>query len=536
MSAPKRDDAGFRWTIDGQDFMHFLGAKLKVNGRGRVETIYRHQAPDPSSAPRVIRIGTPAREIDATIIYDGQPETLESFLADGVAGASVVYFPSLSNPSESYPCIVDAASSPTLVRDPDFWHEFRWSSQVRLRRIDGGSWDGVTTPSLFYYTAGNPLPGLTFSRSGAVGKYVDELGVVQDAAANVARTTWIDGVPYLLIEPARTNLVDSDDLTAWTGVNTPTVTGSVDDPAGGTGAYTVQDADGAANEYVFRNVTFVGDGTTTVVFVVRENTMPAAGNQLLRVYDSTVAAVRLQLGISAWVAGEPTVTASGGTYIGKRYVGNGYWAIYGEATGVVVGNTNRVSVWPAGNTAETGLIDVWRVNAWSDNVPGFSFMDASESRPNEAFEAALSLRAEPMSCYVRLRETGAVEGAVGYVIHLGDSAVPRLRIYANGSGVYAARWTDANGGDATATLAVAPSWGDDVELLATVDADGVLTLSQRINGATATTATDTATALSGFPMTPEVHVGSLSGSTMYLGLYRAIRISRGVRTLAEMAA
>jgi hypothetical protein len=324
-------------------------------------------------------------------------------------------------------------------------------------------------------------------------------------------------------------------------VNTPTVTGSVDDPAGGTEAYTVQDADGAASEYVFRNVTFVGDGRTTAVFEVRENDMPAAGNQLLRLYDSTAAAVRLQLEISGWVAGEPTVAASTGTHLGKRYIGNGYWAIYGEAGGVLIGNTNRASVWPAQNASETGSIDVWRVNVYSDNVPGFSFLDASESRPSEAFEAALALRAEPMSWYVSLRETGAVDTPVpGYVFHLGDSAVPRLRLYADGSGAYAARWTDANGGDATATLAVAPSWGDDVELLVTLDEDEdgdvVLTLSQSINGAAETTVTDTATGLSGFAITPEIHLGSLSGSTQYLGLYRSVKGARGIHTLPAMRA
>ncbi len=201
--------------------------------------------------------------------------------------------------------------------------------------------------------------GYTHTRTGAVGTSVGYDGVIRSAAANVPRVDWSAGDAYLLLEDARTNVVTDDDLSSWSLVRTPTVTGSQTDPAGGTGAYTIADSGSGDWEYAYHNVTFVGDGVTTVVCVVRENTMPASGVQTVQVYDSTAAATRLCLDISGWVNGEPTVTASTGTFLGKRLVGNGYWALYGQATGVVVGNTNRVQVEPANLNSVSGSLDVY---------------------------------------------------------------------------------------------------------------------------------------------------------------------------------
>src|SRR5690606_2049329 len=68
---------------------------------------------------------------------------------------------------------------------------------------------------LFQYRAGWPLPtGATFTRASD-GTYRDRYGVLQTAPQNVLRITWQGGRPYMLVEPAATNLLrDSCNLPA----------------------------------------------------------------------------------------------------------------------------------------------------------------------------------------------------------------------------------------------------------------------------------------------------------------------------------
>jgi hypothetical protein len=172
-----------------------------------------------------------------------------------------------------------------------------------------------------------------------------------------------------------TNLVSTDDLTAWTKVGTPTVTGGVDDPWGGTSAYTVEDDSGAAQEYIVRTVPFTGsDGPRIVAWVVRDNTMPGAGYQRLNLRDTTAAATRLTLDITGWVAGAPTIQETTGTLLVREYVSNGYWLIVGLSTDVTVANQNQVHFQPANTAAQTGKLDCYVARAWdADSLDDFDW-------------------------------------------------------------------------------------------------------------------------------------------------------------------
>lgn len=191
MSAPHRDDSAFRYTEDSQSSIHYLGSRLRDITPGAAQRVYRWESEDLTTLRRVsTSVGVP--EVSATIRVDGQPQSLLNMLAAGERGATLEYFPSLSNPSESYPCVLMDSGGLQLTPDPDRWWERRYSAKVRLRRIDGGSFQGLLEGTFFYWTGGNSLFGETFTRTGATGTYVDEDGVLQTAAANIRRTEWLD--------------------------------------------------------------------------------------------------------------------------------------------------------------------------------------------------------------------------------------------------------------------------------------------------------------------------------------------------------
>ena len=379
--------------------------------------------------------------------------------------------------------------------------------------------------------------GYTSTRSGAIGPYVDYDGVIRTAGANVPRIDWQDGDAYLLLEDSRTNLVSTDDLTAWTAVRTPTVTGSVSDPAGGTGAYTIDDSGAGDWEYIYHVVTFTGDSTTTAVFVVRENTMPASGSQDLLVQDSTAGAARLRLEITAWSNGEPTVSASTGTYLGKRKVGNGYWAIYGEATGVVVGNTNRLQIEPANSNSVSGSLDVYRANAYNDNAPGFSILDASEARSADEFYAGFPYPPQEMTVYAQWHEAGtAFISGFPSIVEVGDSAtdgtIQIRRDNSSGDGRYEcvlqADGSQVSVSEPSATV----TYGDSVEFVAQVASSGSVTGVMSVNGAAIVTGSAGSTGTLPTSFTNDrVELGDAGVSAI-----RSVKVARGIKTMAQMRA
>lgn len=405
------------------------------------------------------------------------------------------------------------------------------------------------SPSPLLFSFDGDAPGTyTFTRSGNVGPFTNASGLLRRAPANVLRREylWLDGVytastrpdtPAYLLEAARTNLVSSDNFdSGWTSGGSPVITASISDPAGGTGAYRIADDDAGVAESKYLNTTFTGNAVKSVVFVVREATMPGSGAQHLTLHDATAVTDRLRLAISAWSSGAPTVAAEVGTYLGKRYVGNGYWALYGQSTSITAANTNRPVIIPAGTAGQTGSIDVYRVNAYNATYPPWGILDASEAQAVETLYAPYTAAPQAMSVYVKFIEAGTIGLSNGTILYVGDSASSdaRLMIQRGGSAVYAG--THDPGTASTSTLAAGPSWGDTVELLLTLASDGTPILSQSLNGATATTGTgQTAQALAYSWSGQRIYVGS-EGGTGNNGVnpILSVKVARGVQSLAYM--
>lgn len=405
------------------------------------------------------------------------------------------------------------------------------------------------SPSPLLFSFDGDAPGVyTFTRSGNVGPFTNADGLLRGAAPNVLRREylWLDGTYTVatrpdtaayLLEDARTNLVSSDNFDAgWTSVLTPVITSNISDPAGGTGAYRIADDNGSGQEAKQHAVTFTGGtGLTRVaVFVVREAT-PAAHCYLM-LDTTTGGAGYLTLDITAWTLGVPTVSAVSGSLLGKRPVGNGYWAIYGRSAATINSAASNIAIiYPAGALdAAQGSVDVYRVNVYDDDISSWSILNAGETRNADTLYAPYTHVPQAMSVYVKFIECGSVGESGATLLTVGNtSSTPRA--YIQSSGTYYRGIHDP--GTATAsTLSTAPAWGDTVELLLTISADGTPIISQSINGGAVTQGTgQTAQALGREWYGEVVFLGSLGafGQNVIAPLLSA-KIARGVQTMAYM--
>jgi hypothetical protein len=353
-------------------------------------------------------------------------------------------------------------------------------------------------PLLWAFRADAYDPNLTFTRTTG-GTYTDRDGVVQDAATNVARVTWVDfgeteeydgerGVrePFAIIEQAYTNLNSSDNIFAdFTAINSAGPVTATDDPAGGTGAWNCEGSGSSSTQGWTRNFSNGGSVVHSMCAVVRQKRHPSGGDQIVGIYDNVAPAWKLWLNISGWVDGEPTVTASFGTYLGKRYVGNGYWALYGHTAALTGANQHSVRVY-ANDSADAASIDVYRLNVYADLPGAFTIKDQSDAHgADDWYYAAPGVTIEPLSLYVRYREIGAeLDSANAGLISLsGGTTAPRLLINkpATGFRVYYEK-SDTTSTNAAAVTAA--DWGDLVELCAQLSKEGAVRLHQSINGGT----------------------------------------------------
>jgi hypothetical protein len=358
MSAPIKQDAAFRVTENGQSTLHYLGAKIRrPYSPPRHGDVSTWESPDESTR-RTVTIASVAQDLVGTLRYDGQPYQLNEMLKAGIRGATLEYFPSLSNPSEVYPC--DLVGHGAVGTDPDLWWDNRYSvADVHLRRRDGGHWLGVLVGSLFYWKAGNQLPGMAFTRAGtALARGSD--GIYASVAANILRTDWafIDGVlrPTTLLEAPRANvLLDSAEIDAtgsanWAGTWTQAVATSVFE--GETAQRYTNDGVTSSNPVSQNTPTVVGTLTTSSVIV--ENVDAVTTEFGLR--DETVGGfvVRAQY---TWSTNAIAISASAeGTSVGVRAIvlaeggPNGGKIVRLEAFAVASnpGNAGRLYIYPTG--------------------------------------------------------------------------------------------------------------------------------------------------------------------------------------------
>ncbi len=138
-----------------------------------------------------------------------------------------------------------------------------------------------------------------------------------------------------------------EDLTGWSISGTPVVTGSQDDPVGGTDASLVNDDDGGAVEYIYKIVPITIDGTHFSIVAAKEGTSTVTD---IEIYDSTAPASRVIARIT-WSTHALSILSGNGTALGLIAIGDGYYLAIFTVESVVGANTNVIRLYPAGSTA-----------------------------------------------------------------------------------------------------------------------------------------------------------------------------------------
>lgn len=179
------------------------------------------------------------------------------------------------------------------------------------------------------------------------------------------------GTQVTVIGDSGTNIQEEDDLDKWGKVGSPTITSGVSDPLGGTDAYTVADTSAVERQYIGEAVDFTTTGKKAASFEIKEGTMPASGVQTFGIYDNDAAVWRSKMDISAWVSGEPTITANTGVLLEKyQYGTSGWWKVIPETTSALDHtNANVVSIQPIPpGVGTTGAINVFRVRVYEPDT------------------------------------------------------------------------------------------------------------------------------------------------------------------------
>jgi hypothetical protein len=231
-------------------------------------------------------------------------------------------------------------------------------------------------------------------------------------------------------------------------------------------------------------------------------------------------ATKLSLEISAWVDGEPTVAATTGTLLGKRALDGGWWAIYAQTTSITAAETNELRVLPAATTSATGVIDVYRANAYDLVNPPWSILDASQVLGAEYWRTPYTHAPQAATLYVKFRELSepnftAAGGVSPRIINLGNDGGTGTRlvlIKTAGAATYGCDYSDGTSTRST-VLALTPVRGDLIELRLVLAADGATTLGGSKNGAAEVTDTEAALALPPAWGDDLLALGSLSAST-----------------------
>ena len=526
-------DAAITWTEDGQPYVALLAEPLRdvvAQPRQRVD---QFESEDGATIRR-IAIGSEYRELDATIRYHGHPDLLEAMLVAGMRGADMLYYESVSDPS-AVPFTL--MSHGPIAPDSQLWFRRRYEVRVRFRRTDGAGFGRLTDQALFRYSAGGPIRGEDYTRAGAA-PYVGVDGVLASVAANVPRTTWVNGVAYNLLERPRTNVQSEDDLSAWTNSGGATVTSGVDDPEGGTGAYRVEDADGVGFDFIASPPLSIGAGsglTRGFHFTLRRAGSPS-DHISLQWRDETAGVSRADLDVTWEDDGTPVVVVSAGVALGFVGLSNGYTEVVGQATGVEGGNTNTLRVLPGSPSAgDTGAVDVFRANAFDAEWPPLSILDASTAKNVETYRLPWDHPPQAMMIYGKILGLGTEDfgSSEGRVIHIGGAGTtpPRFEVLFSGGDFEVFH---ANGEETvSASVAAGASYLDVIEFVALLHEDGSVDGVVSVNGAAPVELTRSA---------PAAFRGPWSDWWLYLNQYNAvngqagfaeIKADRGVRPLSE---
>lgn len=299
--------------------------------------------------------------------------------------------------------------------------------------------------------------------------------------------------PALVLQAARTQICPNPQSpAAWASIGTPTVTGGVTDPWGGSAAVFIEDDDAAQAEGKVQAVVFTGDGTKCAVVAVR-----AGSSATIRadIHDITTATSRHRVLIT-WNSGTtaPTVSTSVGT--GTIYpsvpvydaYGNLWWLVQFSADGVVAANVNQVRVYAGTFNTDIGTFYFAGANAWDATYPSSWQPSAAHVRAAEGVTFPVEFAPAPMTFYADFIELAqptwvAAGGVTPRVLQISNSggADTRLLVLKTVGGTSYSLQYDQDASPVSSNLDLSPSYGDRIRLLGKLYEDGSVRLWGRKN-------------------------------------------------------
>ena len=347
----------------------------------------------------------------------------------------------------------------------------------------------------------------TFSRSGPANSVGHALGIVQ-SSSGVLRDRNYESTGLLrttLLEGARTNLaLRSEDFaasTVWASIGTPTLTSGAYTGLGDVTLDLIGDDSTAVLEGREQIVTFSTDGRQGVSLFFRQDNSTGF---LVDLFDNTLATYRLEVAIDLTTAGIATVAATTlGTLQRLRALGDrSYRLELVTTTGLVAASCNYVRVFPATtarNGGNTGRIYAGGVQCEPSFVTSYlKSVSTAATRNAESLSWSLPTgfqKPQASWWYVRFVELGTLGLASNVrIFDLASSAAasPKSLMYAPTTTVYRFGHDPTSTGGVVTDIAVAPAFGDTVELLGLIFSDGSIQLRSSINGGAESNSTQTA--------------------------------------------
>lgn len=428
-----------------------------------------------------------------------QPTGLDAMLTWGRAKNTIRFIPNTANPGFFVDCYLaedlagaSSANPPTLESDGTYkYHITLRNATVHFGQMIRGV--------MFEYAPGGDITqpvAATFTRTGAAtfrgipGTLASPVGA--SAATGVLRDRHYEGtLRTALLESSRTQLVTQpENFGAWSQNGTPTLTSGQADPFGGTSAYLIADTDPATVQRVFLPITFTGDGTKAIAIFLRASATPPA-NDVIGLWDNTASVWRNKVNVT-WTAGVPSlgIGAGGGTLFPVENWGAGWYRCLFSVTNVVAANANQLFV-GSDVAASTGSHYVFGANAWDALFPSSYQGPSLTTRNGEGLGWAFPYAPMAAWRYVKFVERGTffnvAEGGASPRIHqIGSPTADtksRWVIYAPSGGTdYRSFHADDTNASVLSALTHTHAFGDTVELLDVLYADGSVQLFKSING------------------------------------------------------
>lgn len=335
-----------------------------------------------------------------------------------------------------------------------------------------------------------PLPTVARADAATCATYHDKAGFVRLAPANVIRDKhYVGTARTTLLEATSANLVLQPENfgVTWTAVGTPTrVAGAL--TCGVLSLDLIGDDSAAAVEGYVQTIGFTGNAVKGIALYLSAGTIQAASGMRIQLSDDTAAVNRLLAVVTFSAAGVPSAVMTNGTFLRTVALGNAVYRLEFTTTAVTAANLNNLYLLGAHVAAEQGNVYLGGVQAENAVSPSSYIQQtvASLTRATDTFGVALPTgAATPMASwwYIKFIELGNIaSGSVVGVMGVGDSANAALFLLPNVEYEVIHR----RAADAASGLGVAPVFGDTVELLVVLYADGSVVIRQSINGAAET--------------------------------------------------